>query len=521
VDSLSELLTTHVHNQPERTAVATSDLRTVISYRQLDTLARSAAAELSSMGISRGDTVALISENSVEFVVGLLAIVALGARVAPLNPALTPNELTTRVSALSAKAMLFSKHKVGELENWKSPADRAARWIVSIEGSGGTSIVKIANADGPAPKPDANAKKNLPTIHRDDVAVVMFTAGSTSAPKAVPLTHGNVIESIRGISSVYDLSPRDATLIVMPLFHGHGLVAGLLSTLASGGGAYLPSTGVFSAHLFWPDMTRVGATWYTAVSTIHRILVNRAPHEYPSSSPVALRFIRSCSAPLDESLATAISTAFGAPVIAAYGMTETSHQTTSNPLPAHGPNKTPSVGLPTGIELRIVGDDGRDAATGTVGEIWVRGATVTAGYLNNPDANAATFVDGWFRTGDLGSRDADNYLFVKGRLKDIINRGGEKISPVDIDTVLLSNPKVLEAASFGEPDSIYGEDVHAAVVLRPGAEVTESELQDYCRSMLSGFEVPERIHIVAGLPRTAKGSIDRRVLAAQFSFRAS
>jgi acyl-CoA synthetase (AMP-forming)/AMP-acid ligase II len=202
-------------------------------------------------------------------------------------------------------------------------------------------------------------------------------------------------------------------------------------------------------------------------------------------------------------------------------MTETSHQTTSNPLPAHGPNKTPSVGLPTGVELRIVGDDGRDAATGTVGEIWVRGATVTAGYLNNPDANAATFVDGWFRTGDLGSRDADNYLFVKGRLKDIINRGGEKISPIDIDTVLLSNPKVLEAASFGEPDSIYGEDVHAAVVLRPGAEVTESELQDYCRSMLSGFQVPERIHIVAGLPRTAKGSIDRRVLAAQFSVRAS
>lgn len=187
MDSLSELLTTHVHNRPERTAVATSDLRTVISYRQFDTLARSAAAELSSMGISRGDTVALISENSVEFVVGLLAIVALGARVAPLNPALTPNELTTRVSALSAKAMLFSKHKVGELENWKSPAGRAARWIVSIEGSGGASIVKIANADATAPKPDANAKKNLPTIHRDDVAVVMFTAGSTSArPRQFP-----------------------------------------------------------------------------------------------------------------------------------------------------------------------------------------------------------------------------------------------------------------------------------------------------------------------------------------------
>jgi acyl-CoA synthetase (AMP-forming)/AMP-acid ligase II len=173
--------------------------------------------------------------------------------------------------------------------------------------------------------------------------------------------------------------------------------------------------------------------------------------------------------------------------------------------------------LPTGVELRIVADDGRDAGTGTVGEVWVRGATVTAGYLNDPNANSASFVAGWFRSGDLGSRDADGYLFVKGRLKDIINRGGEKISPNEIDTVLLSNPSVLEAASFGEPDSIYGENVHAAVVLRPGAQVTEEELQEYCRSRLSGFEVPERIHIVAGLPRTAKGSIDRHALSGQFS----
>jgi acyl-CoA synthetase (AMP-forming)/AMP-acid ligase II len=208
-------------------------------------------------------------------------------------------------------------------------------------------------------------------------------------------------------------------------------------------------------------------------------------------------------------------------VIAAYGMTETSHQTTSNPLPDRGANKTPSVGLPTGVELRIVADDGRDAGTGTVGEVWVRGATVTAGYLNDPNANSASFVAGWFRSGDLGSRDADGYLFVKGRLKDIINRGGEKISPNEIDTVLLSNPSVLEAASFGEPDSIYGENVHAAVVLRPGAQVTEEELQEYCRSSLSGFEVPERIHIVTGLPRTAKGSIDRHALAGQFSIHAA
>jgi acyl-CoA synthetase (AMP-forming)/AMP-acid ligase II len=232
---------------------------------------------------------------------------------------------------------------------------------------------------------------------------------------------------------------------------------------------------------------------------------------------VALRFVRSCSAPLDEELAKATITTFGVPMISAYGMTEASHQVSSNPLPVHGTNKTSSVGMPTGVEIRIVADDGKDAAAGGVGEIEVRGATVTAGYLNNPAANAASFVDDWFRSGDLGHKDAEGYLYVTGRIKEIINRGGEKISPDEIDAALLSNPKVLEAASFGESDAMYGEAVKAAVLLRPGMDATEGELRDYCRSKLSAFEVPERIYIVTGFPRTAKGSADRHALAAQFA----
>jgi acyl-CoA synthetase (AMP-forming)/AMP-acid ligase II len=204
-------------------------------------------------------------------------------------------------------------------------------------------------------------------------------------------------------------------------------------------------------------------------------------------------------------------------MISAYGMTETSHQVSSNPLPCLGSNKTSSVGLPTGVEIRIVAKDGKDAPTGGIGEIWVRGETVTAGYLNNPHEDSASFVDGWFRSGDLGRRDADGYLFVKGRLKEIINRGGEKISPGDIDAVLLSNSKVLEAASFGESDAIYGESVQAVVILRAGMEATERELRDYCRTKLSAFEVPERIYLVSDFPRTAKGSTDRHALAVRFA----
>jgi acyl-CoA synthetase (AMP-forming)/AMP-acid ligase II len=518
LNNLSELLTRHVQEQPERTAVGTSDRGTVVSYSQLDALVRSAMAQLSWLGLSRGATIALVSDNSVEFVVGLFAVVSSGARVAPLNPALTLSELSTRLSELSAHAMLAPKHLASKLELADAIAGSAARWImsISIEGSGGAYEVRIANSNGQSPAPGVAAETSAP-IDGEDVALVMFTAGTTSTPKVVPLTHRNIVASVQSISSGYDLSPQDATLIVMPLFHGHGLVAGLLATLASGGSAYLPSRGVFSAHLFWEDVVCLGVTWYTAVPTIHRILLNRASQEYPSGSPMALRFIRSCSAPLDEELATATVATFRVPMISAYGMTETSHQLSSNPLPVHGSNKTSSVGLPTGVEIRIVAEDGKDAATGSVGEIWVRGATVTTGYLNNPEANSASFVDGWFRSGDLGSRDADGYLFVRGRIKEIINRGGEKISPGDIDAVLLSNPKVLEAASFGESDPIYGENVHAAVILRPGMEGTEGELRDYCRTKLSAFEVPERIYIVPYFPRTAKGSTDRHALALQFN----
>ncbi len=504
MDNLGELLIEHQRERPEQIAVATADSRVQLGYRELSNAVASATAQLAALGLRRGETVALVSDNSVEFVIGFLAAVFLGARVAPLNPAATVTELNARLSAVSARAVLHTGAPV---------AVNAAQWNIGI-GNGGH--VRITDGNGRSANPSETETRPA-DLSGSDIALVMFTAGTTSAPKAVPLTHGNVTASVRGIVSTYRLSPQDSTLIVMPLFHGHGLVAGLLATLASGGGAYLPSTGGFSAHRFWPEMARARATWYTAVPTIHRILVERAPHEYPASSPVTVRFLRSCSAPLDTELAVAASATFEAPMIGAYGMTETCHQAASNPLPANGANKTPSAGLPTGVEFRIVGDDGKDVPPGSIGEIWVRGPSVTAGYLNNPAANAASFTEGWFRSGDLASRDTDGYVFIRGRIKEEINRGGEKIAPGEIDAALLANPKVLDAASFGEADSIYGESVHAAVILRPGVEATEDELLGYCQSVLSRFEVPERIHIVTTFPRTAKGSTDRRALAVQFS----
>src|SRR5258705_1760524 len=513
--NLSELLSSHVQQQPERIALGTSELGTVLTYRQLDALVQSAKAQLSRFGLKQGDAVALVSDNSVEFVVSLFAITSLGGRVAPLNPALTLPEFSTRLSALSPYGVIVPRHLVNKLRFAKSVVKNISCWIMDVEGSGTSSSVRIDEI-GSTPKEVPTSEPHT-SIDGDEVALLVSTGGTTGAPKLVPWTHRNIAASIENISSGYALSPKDATLIVMPLFHGHGLMAGLLSTLASGGSAYVPGTGAFSAHLFWPDVLRLGVTWYTAVPTIHRILLNRASHEYPKSSPVPLRFIRSCSAPLDEELAAATTATFCAPMISAYGMTETCHQLSSNPLPVNGPNKTSSVGLATGVEVRFVDENGRDVPSGGVGEIWVRGATVTSGYLNNPEANAVSFVDGWYRSGDLGSKDEDGYIFLGGRLKEMINRGGEKISPQDVDEVLLSHPEVLEAASFGEADKFYGETVEAAVILRPGMQATESELQDYCRTRLSAFEVPQRIHLVTDFPRTAKGSTDRNALARQFA----
>jgi acyl-CoA synthetase (AMP-forming)/AMP-acid ligase II len=347
----------------------------------------------------------------------------------------------------------------------------------------------------------------------EEVAILLLTSGTTAAPKVVPLTHANLLASVNGIRDIYRLATDDATLLVMPLFHGHGLIAGLLATLASGGAGFMPSGGRFHAGRFWPEMAGARATWYTAVPTIHQILLARASTDYPKGGYPDLRFVRSSSAPLAPAVLQDFETVFSAPVLQAYGMTETAHQAASNPLPGDGPDKPASVGIATGTEIKVIRPDGRPAA-GETGEIWIRGSAVTSGYLGDPQATAASFSDGWFHSGDLGYQDADGYLFLTGRIKEIINRGGEKISPDAVDEVLQSNPDVEDALSFPVPDEKYGEEIYAAVVLRPGHAISEDDLKAYSGSELSAFEVPKRIFFLTSLPRTEKGAGDRRRLAA-------
>jgi acyl-CoA synthetase (AMP-forming)/AMP-acid ligase II len=316
---------------------------------------------------------------------------------------------------------------------------------------------------------------------------------------------------VANIVATYQLTAEDVSLCLMPLFHVHGLLASALSTLASGGTVVVPRR--FSPFEFSRLVADHRVSWYSAVPTIHQLLVGRAQERTPETR--SLRFVRSCSAALSPGLMGELEERFQAPVLDAYGMTEAAHQMASNPLPP-GERLPGSVGRGTGVQIIILDEAGAQLPTGTEGEVAIQGPNVMDGYEANPAANAEAFSDGWFRTGDQGTLDARGYLRLVGRIKELINRGGEKIAPREIDEILLRHPAVAEAVAFGVPHPAWGEQVAAAVVLRAEAaeKVGEKELVAFCREHLADFKVPTQVHVVREIPRTATGKIQRRQVAA-------
>ena len=503
---LGHMLDGATETAPNSTALIVGANRHRISYAELADLAIAQCQLLQHSGLRPGDVVALQSTNSVEFVVALLAAARAGIVVAPIDPALPTAERRTRVEMAGARATLIDGR---QRDSGPSLGSHPA-WLLkpnSESAPGATPAPRLV-----APHPSRAVNKPIPGLTGRD-ALIMFTAGTTGKPKMVPWTHDNIAASIAGIINAYQLRPCDATVAVMPLFHGHGLIAALLATLASGGRVLFPARGRFSANTFWDDADTVDATWYTAVPTIHQILLDRAGAALPPGYHGRLRFIRSCSAPVSPATVQRMEATFQAPVLAAYGMTEATHQA-STVLPFdYEPTRVNTVGTPTGLSVRIVDDNGKTCPIGVTGEIWLSGPTVVRGYLNDSAATARNFVDGWLRTGDLGAVDHHGALSVKGRIKELINRGGEKISPERVEDVLTSHPDVAQAVVFGIPDALYGERVAAVVVTRDGGHL---DLTTYSRGRLADFEIPERIAFADELPLTAKGSVNRRTIAEQF-----
>jgi len=342
--------------------------------------------------------------------------------------------------------------------------------------------------------------------HADDVALVLHTSGTTSRPKIVPLTHRNVTASARNIANSTRFTEADRGLNVMPLFHIHGLIAGILAPLSRGGEVHCTSG--FNALKFFSQMDTVKPSWYTAVPTMHQAILSRAANNQDVIARVPLRFIRSSSSSLPPQVLAELETTFKAPVIEAYGMTEAAHQMACNPLPP-GQRKPGTVGLAAGPEIAIMSPEGELLSTGSTGEIVIRGDNVTPGYENNEKANGEAFTNGWFRTGDQGALDAEGYLSITGRLKEIINRGGEKISPREVDEVLMDHPAVAQVVCFGMPHDKLGEEVAAAVVLREGITATEKELRDYTATRLADFKVPRKILLMDEIPKGATGKLQR------------
>jgi oxalate---CoA ligase len=331
------------------------------------------------------------------------------------------------------------------------------------------------------------ANRAVESAQPDDVALVLHTSGTTGRPKAVPLTHRNLRRTMKNIQNTYQLTPRDRTMLVMPLFHVHGLLAGFLAPLASGGSVIVPPR--FSASEFWKDFIEHSANWYTAVPTIHQILL-KSP--LPNPMP-PIRFIRSCSSPLSPKTFHELEKVFNAPVLEAYAMTEAAHQMTSNPLPP-GKRKPGSVGLGQGVEVKILDDQGSEVPQGKEGEICIRGENVTKGYLNNPEANKSSFTEsGFFRTGDQGKKDEDGYVIITGRIKELINKGGEKISPIELDNVIAHHPAVAEAVSFALDDDHYGQDVGVAVVVKEGKKLSAEELKAWMADKVAKFKLPKKV----------------------------
>ncbi len=499
--SLAALVAERAREGPARIALVGPG-REPLTYAGLAALVDRTLARLNELGIGPGDTLATVVPNGPEAAASFICLAA-GATAAPLNPAYQAPEFEFYLSDLRAKALVIPR-------GLDSPARAVAARL-------GVGVLELSAGVGPAGSFDLEGvgmgrAARSGAAGPDDVALVLHTSGTTSRPKLVPLTQRNLLCSAGNIGRTLALTPEDRCLNVMPLFHIHGLAAAVLATLQAG--ASVVCTPGFLAPMFFDWLAEFQPTWYSAVPTMHQSVLARAKERGDAPPPCRLRFVRSSSAALPPQVMAALEAKLGAPVIEAYGMTEAAHQMASNPLPP-GRRKPGSVGRPAGPEITVGGERGARLGAGQVGEILIRGPNVTGGYAHNPEANASAFSEGWFHTGDQGYFDADGYLFITGRIKELINRGGEKISPREVDETLMDHPAVAQALSFAIPDERLGEEIGAAVVLRPGGRATPAELREFAAGRLIHFKVPRRIVFLDELPKGPTGKPQRIGLAAR------
>ena len=501
-ETLATLFAGHDQDRPAIGAPG----RSWLSYAGLEAQSRQTRADLAKAGLTRGHRVAVVLPNGPEMA-SAFATIAQSAVIAPLNPAYREDEYAFYLADLKADALV-----VGGGEEGAAVAAAKALGVPIVrlsfdpaEPAGTFRLAAETVAQPVTPVP----------VEASDHSLILHTSGTTSRPKIVPLLQSNVVASARNIAASLALTPDDRCLNVMPLFHIHGLIAAVSASLAAGASIWCAPG--FDALRFFSWLDDAKPTWYTAVPTMHQAILTRAGRNTEILERSDLRFLRSSSASLPPQVMVALAETFGAPVIEGYGMTEAAHQMASNPLPPRQ-QKPGSVGVEAGPMVRIAHET-EDCLLGMsdIGEVVISGPNVTPGYENNPDANAKSFfeADGqrWFRTGDQGAFDGEGYLSLTGRLKEIINRGGEKVSPLEVDAVLMDHPAVQQVVTFALPHPKLGEDVAAAVVLRDGEAADDGALRTFAAERLANFKVPRKIVILDEIPKGATGKLQRIGLA--------
>ena len=474
--------------------------RSALTYRRLLVQLETVRRSLNAFGVGRNDRVVMVLDNGPEMALAFMGVTSCATAV-PLNPAYQAEEFKFYLSRINAKALVVNAENQADLKE--------------LGHSLGLSIIEVV----PQQQADAGifelhcastrAVQQTGFSDADDVALILHTSGTTSAPKIVPLTHNNICAMAKNNQVALELNAADLCLNIMPLFHSTGLVGVILSSLISGAGVVCPPG--FYAPQFFGWLSEFRPTWFTAVPSMYQAILARARNYSQKPVSTSLRFIRSSSSPLPQQLMSDLEQLFRVPVIESYGMTECG-MIACNPLPPRK-RKPRSAGVATSIDMKILDQNGEERALGAKGEIVVRGACVISRYEAEPKVNQESFMNGWFRTGDQGFVDDDGYLFITGRLKEIINRAGEKIAPLEVDQALLEHPLVEQAVTFPVTNEVLGEEVAAAVVLSGGSEVTETELQEFLSSRLSAFKVPRQILIVSEIPKGPFGKLQRLRLA--------
>tara|TARA_E500000178_G_scaffold107461_1_gene107190 strand:- start:2944 stop:4446 length:1503 start_codon:yes stop_codon:yes gene_type:complete len=489
-----------INKQSDNQILLTSENNEKLTYGEFKSFNRTISRQLASQNFKNFERVAIVLPNGPLMASSFLSISSYMC-AAPLNPTYKKEEFEFYLADLKPKFVLVEP-------NSKNAVISAAKKL-NIP----VCEMRISNNQplGTFNLFDKEIEYNNPQNHNE--ALVLHTSGTTSRPKIVPLSNLNIFTSAENISNSLKLTSRDHCLNIMPLFHIHGLIAVLAASIKAG--ASICASNGFNALKFLDLAKEQNITWYSGVPTMHQAILLRAQKNAKKAKNLNLRFIRSSSASLPPVIFEQLNDVFQTPVIEAYGMTEATHQMASNPLPP-ALQKPGLVGIPAGPEICIMNDKNEKLSQGDIGEICIKGDNVTNGYENNLEANKQSFVNNWFRTGDEGFFDKDGYLKISGRLKEIINKGGEKISPLEIDNILMNFPPIDQAVCFGYKDKMLGEDVAAAIKLKENYNCTEDDIKSYANEKLAKFKIPKKIFIVEDIPKGATGKLQRIGLAQKF-----